>query len=156
MQVDFWELFARPVLPGVDFVLNDKILATSPQCFRYPSWQAFFDKENEMYSKFRQTWILLRRLRPMVPCPEHCPMPSKRMSKETRSKMYSVYFRPWTLVPKVATEKVLLTPCLIRSCIKIKQPCADGVLSVLVREWVVVTQFALGVRPSIPPRSCCK
>jgi hypothetical protein len=41
-------------------------------------------------------WILRRRQRPMVPAPVGCPMPSRKQSKQNRSKIYSVYLRSWT------------------------------------------------------------
>ena len=42
----------------------------------------------------------------MVPCPEQTPLPNRRMSKEARGKIYSVYLRPWTLAKPLATEFV--------------------------------------------------
>ena len=92
--------------PGIDFVLDEKLVAGLPHLFPYPPWHEYFDSYNEAYTRFRHTWILIRRQRPVVPCPERCPLPGKRMSKEQRSKIYSVYFRPWTLAFKVATDTV--------------------------------------------------
>ena len=58
------------------------------------------------YEQWRHTWLLIRRQRPMIPCPQQCPLPSKRMSKNTRAKLCSVYLRPWTLGTNVATDTV--------------------------------------------------
>ena len=68
--------------PEIDFVLNEERIAKEGHLFPYPRWQAFFAQKNETYSKFRHTWLLIRRQRPVVPCPEPCPLPGKRMSKE--------------------------------------------------------------------------
>ena len=32
--------------PGVDFVLNEEVLAPASHCFPYPPWKIFFDKMN--------------------------------------------------------------------------------------------------------------
>ena len=42
----------------------------------------------------------------MVPCPENTPLPNRRVCKETRSKILSIYLRPWTLAKRLATEDV--------------------------------------------------
>ena len=42
----------------------------------------------------------------MVLSPEVCPMPSRRKSKESRSKILSVYLRPWTLFRGGSTLEV--------------------------------------------------
>ena len=41
-----------------------------------------------------------------MPAPELCPMPSKKKTKEMRSKIFSVYLRPWTLFPNGANLEV--------------------------------------------------
>ena len=101
--------------PGVDFVVNEELVAQTPYLFPYPCWQTFFEQRNDAYTQFRHTWLLIRRQRPVVPSPERCPLPGKRMSKDTRSKILSVYLRPWTLVRKVATETVPYLPHLSRN-----------------------------------------
>ena len=52
-------------------------------------------------------WIMLRRLQPLVPCPENTPLPNRRISKDARAKYLSIYMRPWTLSQKMATAEVL-------------------------------------------------
>ena len=47
--------------------------------------------------RFRHQWVLRRRDRPVVPCPEHTPLPRRGMSSEERARICSVYMRPWTL-----------------------------------------------------------
>ena len=42
----------------------------------------------------------------MVPCPEKAPPPNRQISKEARAKLFSVYLRPWTLAPPMATADV--------------------------------------------------
>ena len=60
----------------------------------------------EKYTKFRSNWILLRRIHPVVPCTENTPLPSKKSSAEDRSRKFSVYLRPWTLVYDESTVHV--------------------------------------------------
>ena len=42
----------------------------------------------------------------MVPCPENTPLPNRRLGKDTRAKLLSIYLRPWTLSSKMATTHV--------------------------------------------------
>ena len=74
---------------GVDFVLNEEVVSNLPFLFPYPATKIFFGSQgNATYTLFRNTWLLIRRERPVIPCPERCPMPGKRMSKDTRSKVF--------------------------------------------------------------------
>ncbi len=57
-----------------------------------------FGDGNAQYHTFRNSWILIERSRPVVPCPENTPLPSRKNTKAQRSKILSVYLRPWTLV----------------------------------------------------------
>lgn len=87
---------------GIDYMVNMKVVRNCPFLYTYPEGvQLGSPKLNERYEHFRKSWLLIRRQRPVVPCPTNCPMPNKRMSKHTRSKIFSVYLRPWTLVPKL-------------------------------------------------------
>lgn len=61
---------------------------------------------------FRHTWILLRRTRPVVPCPENTPMPGRKCTKEQRATLLSIYLRPWTLVQEQASVHVPFLPDL--------------------------------------------
>ena len=47
-----------------------------------------------------------RRERPMVPAPNHTPMPDKSRSKHTQGKLYSLYMRPWVLNARWSTRAV--------------------------------------------------
>ena len=47
--------------------------------------------------KLRSRWYLRRRRRPMVPRPTNTRMPDQEKDAERRSKLYSLYLRPWTL-----------------------------------------------------------
>ena len=102
-------------VPGTDFVLSEEMIAADSSLFPYPPWQSYFSQETAAYTKFRHSWILMRRHVPMVPCPERCPLPGRRMSKDVRAKLLSVYFRPWTLVRRVATVIVPYLPDLRKS-----------------------------------------
>ena len=59
----------------------------------------------EMQS-FRHRWILRRRKRPMVPAPTHTPMPDKEATKEGKSRLFSLYMRPWVLDRRFASRHV--------------------------------------------------
>ncbi len=76
---------------GVDFVLNEEVVSNLPFLFPYPATKILFGSQgNATYTLFRNTWLLIRRERPVIPCPERCPMPGKRMSKDTRSKVFTI------------------------------------------------------------------
>ena len=93
--------------PFKDYVLNDAAIAACKYVFPFlPGKIMFQGKEPAQYEEFRHTWILLRRQPPVVPCPEQCPLPSKRMSKNERSKIFQIYLRPWTEGTGVATRTV--------------------------------------------------
>ena len=68
--------------------------------------RVYHDAVPNSYTNFRENWILCRRTRPMVPCPENTPLPNRRISKEQRAKRLSIYLRPWTLSRKMRTEDV--------------------------------------------------
>ena len=93
--------------PGTDYVLKETFARSCPNVYPFPKAAKLFSGElPPTYERFRQTWILRRRNTPVVPSPEICPMPSRRTSKESRSKIYSVYLRPWTLFRNAATRTV--------------------------------------------------
>ena len=66
-------------------------------------------------------------------------MPGKRMSKENRAKILSVYFRPWTLVKKVATEIVPFLAHLHMTRASTKQPAIGNIR----RAWKEYSQQVL-------------
>ena len=86
--------------PGLDYDV-DISYCVHPNVLVFPKREA-----GEKYNRFRSSWILLRRIHPVVPCPENSPLPSKKMTLEDRSKIFSVYLRPWTLVPEESTCEV--------------------------------------------------
>ena len=81
-------------MAGEHYFLNEELVASSPDLICFPSYHGVPNIE-----PFRHQWILRRRVHPYVPCPENTPMPSRKMSKDLRSKLLSVYLRSWTLVP---------------------------------------------------------
>ena len=102
------------VVPGEDFVFDDAQVTVKAGFFRFPQPCAIFKKSPpEQYVKFQKRWCLQRRLQPVVPCPEHTPLPRYRnneASKESRSRILSVYLRPWTLCEALATAEVPFLP----------------------------------------------
>ena len=49
----------------------------------------------------------MKRETPVVPCPTQTALPTRRMSKHQRAKLYNIYLRPWTLNNKLDDEDVL-------------------------------------------------
>ena len=62
--------------------------------------------EPKNYNIFRNSWILRRRMYPVVPCPENTPLLHRKTSKQIRSKRALVYLTPWTLSSRLATSTV--------------------------------------------------
>ena len=94
-------------LAGEDYEVDEAKLRGKDHYFPYPdNPKLFHGKVPASYTKFRNSWLLRRRERPAVPCAENTPMPSRRKSKEFRSKVMSVYHRPWTLFPKLCNTFV--------------------------------------------------
>ena len=59
-----------------DFVLNEKEVNTIPYLYPFPiGKEVFTGTPLKNYETFRHSWILIRRQRPVVPCPERCPLP---------------------------------------------------------------------------------
>ena len=80
------------MIPCVDYVLSDEHIKHLNYVFPYPEEKLGFDgKAPEGYKEFRHTWLIVRRERPVVPCPRQTPLPGKRMSKERRAIIFSVY-----------------------------------------------------------------
>jgi hypothetical protein len=101
------------ILPGVHYGIDPKyIKAHSQDVFLLPPADdlCFEDEALDAYKLFRQTWVLLRRTRPVVPCPENTPLPRRFDSKEKKAIMFSVYLRPWTLIQNYATAEVPYLP----------------------------------------------
>ena len=87
--------------PGLDYVVRFKK-------FEHKDIYTFPPRNDAgpLHERFRNTWFLRRRLKPVVPCPENTPMPNSKMKSEERSKILSLYLRAWTLVEKDATVEV--------------------------------------------------
>ena len=100
--------------PFVDYVLNEKVVNDCSFLFPFlPADRMFSGAVPKRYVELRHSWLLMRRQRPVIPCPEQCPLPSRRMSKDRRAKILSVYLRPWTLASKLACRSV---PLLKKLC----------------------------------------
>ena len=56
--------------------------------------------------KFRHTWVLRRCHRPFVPQPDGTPMPDRAANREERSRLLSIYLRPWVLERKDVSKSV--------------------------------------------------
>ena len=80
------------MIPYVDFVLSVEHIKHISYLFPYPEEKTVFDgKVPDGYKEFRHTWLIVRRERPVVPCPVQTPLPGKRMPKERRAILFSVY-----------------------------------------------------------------
>ena len=90
--------------PGKDYVFTAGFLRRASQAadiVLFPDVGGY-----EELTRFRHIWYLQRRVRPVVPCPENTPLPSRRNTKEHRSKLLSIYLRPWTLLRELETAEV--------------------------------------------------
>ena len=79
------------MMPYVDFVLSVEHIKHIGYLFPYPAESVFDGKAPEGYKEFRHTWLIVRRERPVVPCPVQTPLPGKRIGRERRAIMFSVY-----------------------------------------------------------------
>jgi len=68
----------------------------------------FFSSEIPGPSPLHRRWYLRRRRRPMVPAPANTPLPESQKDAEKKARLYSLYMRPWTLMPKWSTPQVPL------------------------------------------------
>jgi len=85
-------------IPGVDYGLCEDALRSNPKYVIFPD-----RAETKM---FRHLWVLVRRDRPICPCPEQTPLPKRGMPKEDKARLCSVYLRPWTLFKESASATV--------------------------------------------------
>ena len=93
--------------PIVDYEFDDAQVQQKFGYYRFLPVSEVCHRENSAaYVKFQSLWCLQKRLHPMVPCPENTPLPNRRMAKESRAKILSVYLRPWTLAKALATDDV--------------------------------------------------
>ena len=57
--------------------------------YPYPDEKLMFDgKAPAGYKEFRHTWLIVRRERPVVPCPVQTLLPGKRMGKEKKGAIF--------------------------------------------------------------------
>jgi hypothetical protein len=87
--------------PGLDYVIK-------PAKFDHDDIHVFPERPGAglPYERFRNTWFLIRRLKPLVPCPENTPLPNSKMDSEDRSKIFSLYLRAWTLFEEDSSVEV--------------------------------------------------
>ena len=95
---------------GEDYIRNEQYIASLPHVTSYPDLQQGDASEAcismSHYAKFRLSWVLIRRNRPVIPCPEITPLPSRKSTKYVRAKLCSIYLRPWTLISSLANSEV--------------------------------------------------
>ena len=95
------------MIAGEDYVFDRQKLKSMGDIYTFPEGRCVFDgAAPTSYTTFRENWILQRRLRPMIPCPENTPLPNRKISKDARAKRLSIYLRPWTLSKKLGTSLV--------------------------------------------------
>ena len=63
--------------------------------------------------EFRHEWIMVLQARPFVPQPSGAPMPEKQHTPEERSRILSLYLRPWVLFKKDKTPDTRQHMCLL-------------------------------------------
>ena len=87
--------------PGLDYVIK-------PAKFKHDDIYVFPQRPAAglLYERFRNTWFLIRRLKPLVPCPENTPLPNSKMDSEDRSKIFSLYLRAWTMFEEDSSVEV--------------------------------------------------
>ena len=108
------DTLAKPV-PGVDYVINMNYIrknATTVFVLPEASDLNLQGEAVERYEAFRQCWVILRRTRPVVPCPENTPLTRRFDSREKKATLLSVYLRPWTLIKEYGTLEVPYLPNL--------------------------------------------
>ena len=95
---------------GEDYIRNEQYIASLPHVISYPDLHQGDASEAcismSHYAKFRLSWVLIKRNRPVIPCPEITPLPSRKSTKYVRAKLCSIYLRPWTLISSLATSEV--------------------------------------------------
>ena len=62
------------------------------------SYYTFPKEPVHIYDTLRNSWVIVRRNRPIVPVLEGVPLPSPAKPAEENAKYFSVFFRPWTLL----------------------------------------------------------
>lgn len=100
----------KVLIAGTDYVLNEpRVAAEFEHWITFPSRDHIKDAAMRRLSQqIHDSVILVARTRPVVPCPEQTPLPNRYMSKNMRSKIFSVYLRPWTMIAEEAIVEVPL------------------------------------------------
>ena len=88
-----------PALAGTHYVINEEALSSHP-------YDVVLSDTAALTKRFRHDWVLRRAFRPYVLQPDSTPMPDRAPNHEERSKLYSVYLRPWVLERKDASASV--------------------------------------------------
>ena len=91
--------------PSTDYKVREEV-------GRNPEYVVFPD--TEPLKTFRHEWILRRHWRPMVPSVEGVMMPDREKTREGRSRLFSLYLRPWVLEGSHASAHVPLLRDLSR------------------------------------------
>ena len=81
---------AGALWPGIHYVLNEEWCQAQSNVCIFP--------DLPQTARYRHQWIMLKRERPVVPCPERTPLPKKAMTLDEKARLCSVYLRPWTLL----------------------------------------------------------
>ena len=94
-------------IPGEDFVPSVAVFAQSTHLFLLASSEEVFSGAPRVwYEKLRNACIIVKREKPVVPCPSQTVLPTRRMSKHQRAKLCNIYLRPWTLHARLRDEEV--------------------------------------------------
>ena len=84
--------------PGIHYHVNEA-LTNHPDYIVFPDIPV-------LRAAFRHTWVLRRNFRPFVPQPDGAPMPDRAKTVEERSRLFSIYLRPWVLAQDHASRHV--------------------------------------------------
>ena len=96
LGVDEWERHKRlptelDLQPGIHYhVVEDEKESARP-------YYTFPERPEEVFGKFRHSWVIVRRRRPVVLMPEGVPLPRAGRSPEENAMYLSLLFRPPTL-----------------------------------------------------------
>ena len=89
--------------PGEHFAVNEEYISSLPPVTRE---RMLLFPNLPVLHRFRHEWMLRKRCRPVVPCPEASPLPHKSHSQNERARICSIYLRPWVLIPELSSAHV--------------------------------------------------
>jgi hypothetical protein len=144
---------------GEDYIRNEACIECLSHVYSFPILPdgcAHISKAS--YDRFRSVWVLCKRNRPVVPCPEIAPLPNRKKTIEARAKICCIYLRPWTLLASQATVDVpLLTDLDLKREQWLAQNALDNHLATRKRKKMKMKvksdEDPLGP-PSFQPPSC--